>query len=247
VGIPHDVAVPRIPDHGRLAVEDSLFDRLRELRPDLPVMRATKATLAASSHLIETLVSEHQERCVLVSGFQHGRHWAAERDRYLEIAGEHDVIAVFAGRDPIGTAVDHVGLRLRTGDPLAQEWFVLALGPGLAVTLCGLDGLAHAHTADPVLEADRLFDVVWSVQPDVARLARTSSWRPCAGVRRSRRRPSRRGWPTSSTPASRHWRRQPGPPTCCSPGWSSAWRWCGSGRSGAWVRRARARAPSCRG
>jgi DICT domain-containing protein len=241
------VPVSRIPDSGRLAVEDSLFDRLRELRPDLPVMRATKATLAASSHLIETLVSEHQERCVLVSGFQHGRHWAAERDRYLEIAGEHDVIAVFAGRDPIGTAVDHVGLRLRTGDPLAQEWFVLALGPGLAVTLCGLDGLAHAHTADPVLEADRLFDVVWSVQPDVARLAAD------VVVEAVRRSAPEQAPAIAARLADVVDSREPsleeaaGPPTCCSPGWSSAWRWCGSGRSGAWVRRARARAPSCRG
>ena len=48
--------------------------------------------------------------------------------------------------------VDHVGLRLRTGDPLAQEWFVLALGPGLAITLCGLDGDAHVAQLTPVRE-----------------------------------------------------------------------------------------------
>jgi signal transduction histidine kinase len=163
--------VTRIPAQGRLPVEDSLFDRLRELRPDLPVLRATKATMAASSHLIETLVHQHADRCLLVSGFQHGRHWAAERDRYLELAGENDVIAVFAGREPLGADVDHVGLRLRTGDPLAQEWFVLALGPGLAITLCGLDGTAHSAAQAPVLEADRLFEVVWSVQPAVAAVA----------------------------------------------------------------------------
>lgn len=44
--------------------------------------------------------------------------------------------------------VDHVGLRLRTGDPLAQEWFVLALGPGLAVSLWGLDSDAHITAAE---------------------------------------------------------------------------------------------------
>ena len=161
----------RLPEHGRLAVEDSLFARLREVRPDLPVMQASKATLVASSHLIETLVEQHAERCVLVSGFQHGRHWAAERDRYLDLAGANDVIAVFAGREPLGADVDHVGLRLGTGDPLAQEWFVLAMGPGLAITLCGLDGDAHRRTGDPLHESDRLFEVVWSVQPAVAEAA----------------------------------------------------------------------------
>ena len=162
----------RIPEHGRLLVEDSLFDRLRAVQPDLRVLSVAKSTLVATSHLIETLVHDHPERCVLVSGFQHGRHWAAERDRYLAMAGSNDIIAVFAGREPMAElGADHVGLRLRTGDPLAQEWFVLALGPGLAVTLCGLDGDAHVARQQPVREPDRVFDVVWSVDPAVARVA----------------------------------------------------------------------------
>ncbi len=158
----------RIPAHGRLPVEDSLFDRLLQVHPHLHVLSATKATLVASSHLVETLVERSPERCVLVSGFQHGRHWAVERDRYLGLAGENDVIAVFAGQEPLSRDVDHVGLRLRTGDPLAQEWFVLAVGPGLSITLCGLDGDAHGGRDEPLLEGDRLFDVVWSVDPEVA-------------------------------------------------------------------------------
>ena len=162
----------RIPEHGRLTIEDSLFDRLRAVQPDLQVMSVAKSTLVSTSHLIETLVHDHAERCVLVSGFQHGRHWAAERDRYLALADTNDIIAVFAGREPMaGLGADHVGLRLRTGDPLAQEWFVLALGPGLAVTLCGLDGDAHVAQLQPVREPDRVFDVVWSVDPAVAAVA----------------------------------------------------------------------------
>ena len=162
----------RTPAQGRLAVDDSLFDRLRSVRPDLQVMQVTKSTLVATSHLIETLVYDHGERCVLVSGFQHGRHWAAERDRYLDLAGNNDVIALFAGRElPAGLEVDQVGLRLRSGDPLMQEWFVLALGPGLSITLCGLDGDAHTQRLQPVPEADRLFEVVWSIDPGVAAVA----------------------------------------------------------------------------
>jgi signal transduction histidine kinase len=164
--------VTRVPEHGRIVVEDSLFARLRAATPRLRVMSVTKSTLVATSHLIETLVQENEERCVLVSGFQHGRQWAAERDRYLTLAQEHDLVAVFAGREPVAAScADHVALRLRDGDPLAQEWFVLALGPGLAVTLCGLDGDARSPRARPVREADRVFDVVWSVDPHVAEVA----------------------------------------------------------------------------
>lgn len=162
----------RVPAQGRLDVEKSLFDRLREVDPGLTVIPVTKSTLVATSHLIETLVYDHDERCVLVSGFQHGRNWAVERDRYLALAGDNDVIAVFAGQEPgPDLGVDHVGLRLRTGDPLTQEWFVLALGPGLAITLCGLDGDVHGQDLAPVREIDRLFDVVWSVDPGVAAVA----------------------------------------------------------------------------
>ena len=71
----------RMPEIGRLPVQDSLFARLQSTRPDLRVMSVTKSTLVATSHLIETLVHDHAERCVLVSGFQHGRHWAAGRSR----------------------------------------------------------------------------------------------------------------------------------------------------------------------
>jgi len=79
---------------------------------------------------------------------------------------------VFAGKEPApDLGADHIGLRLRSGDPLTQEWFVLALGPGLAITLCGLDGDIDAQDLVPVREVDRLFDVVWSVDPKVAAVA----------------------------------------------------------------------------
>jgi signal transduction histidine kinase len=161
----------RIPATGRLPVEGSLFDRLRRAEPDIATLSVTKSTLVATSHLIETLVYDHPERCVLVSGFQQGRYWARERDRYLQLSDDNDVIALFAGREPPAGSVDHVGLRLRTGDPLAQEWFVLAMGPGLAITLCGLDGDAHSAAQAPVQEAERVFDVVWSLDPRVAAIA----------------------------------------------------------------------------
>ena len=135
-------------------------------------MSVTKSTLVATSHLIETLVYEHGERCALVSGFQHGRHWAVERDRYRGWPRTTTSSGSSPGRNrPRGWEPTMSGLRLRTGDPLGQEWLVLAVGPGLAITLCGLDGDAHVTHLAPVREADRLFDVVWSVDPQVAAVA----------------------------------------------------------------------------
>jgi signal transduction histidine kinase/CheY-like chemotaxis protein len=158
------------PD-ARIGVDASLYHALRRARPDVRPTLASKATLVATSHLVEDLVARASSRHVLMSGFQHGRHWAAERQRYLELAGGSEVIAVFAGQEPPPEwGVDHVGVRLRAGDPLTQEWFVLALGPEVAVTLCGLDGV-DGPSLPGTHEADRLFEVIWSFDRDVAQRA----------------------------------------------------------------------------
>jgi signal transduction histidine kinase/BarA-like signal transduction histidine kinase len=154
----------------RTDVHASLYRALREARPDVRPILASKATLVATSHLVEDLVASADARHVLMSGFQHGRHWEAERARYLELSDAGDVIAVFAGREPPPEwEVDHVGVRLRAGDPLTQEWFVLALGPEVAVTLCGLD--AGPDEEDAQEEGARLFEVLWSFDPDLAETA----------------------------------------------------------------------------
>ena len=155
----------------RFPVEASLYGALRRARPDVRAILASKATMVATSHLVEDLVAKASGRHLLMSGFQHGRQWAAERDRYLALAGGSEVIAVFAGREPPPAwGVDHVGVRLRDGDPLTQEWFVLALGPEVAVTLCGLD-VDGAGEVDAGDEEARLFEVIWSVDRGLAETA----------------------------------------------------------------------------
>ncbi len=154
-------------------MQASLFRALLVRRPHIAATRASKGTMVATSHLIEELVALSPGPCVLISGFQHGRNWVVERDRYLELAGDHEVIAVFAGREPPRAwEADHVGVRLNAGDPLTQEWFVLALGPDVAVTLCGLDAGEPLPDDDgdelPADDSGRLFDVVWSFSPAVA-------------------------------------------------------------------------------
>jgi signal transduction histidine kinase len=161
----------------RLEVHESLFRALLDERPHLETLSVSKGVLVVASHLIEELAAAAPDPSLLLSGFQHTRHWAAERDRYLQLAGETDVIAVFAGRTaPPEWGTEHLGIRLDTGNPLEQEWFVLALGPTIAITLCGLDEASHADDVAPDGrvpgdESDRRFEVVWSLDPAVAHSA----------------------------------------------------------------------------
>jgi signal transduction histidine kinase len=167
------------PDHTpeRIEVHESLFRALVEDYPALQTMSVSKGVLVVASHLIEELAASAPDPSLLLSGFQHTRHWAAERDRYLQLSGETDVIAVFAGHEsPPEWGTDHVGIRLATGNPLEQEWFVLSIGPTLAITLCGLDEATHAREPAPEGrvpgdESDRQFEVVWSMDPAVAKAA----------------------------------------------------------------------------
>jgi signal transduction histidine kinase len=160
----------------RIEVQGSLFRALLERRPDLVPTPVSKGALVVVSHLIEEQIAESEQPSALLSGFQHAGMWAAERDRYLRLSEASDVIAVFADREPPPEwEADHLAVRLSADSPLEQEWFVLAVGPSLAITLCGLDGDAHARRpvgpAERVEDSDRMFDVVWSFDPDVARAA----------------------------------------------------------------------------
>ncbi|MFO8076589.1 MAG: DICT sensory domain-containing protein [Egibacteraceae bacterium] len=151
----------------RIEVSGSLYATLRAAYPDLQPTLASKGTLVATSHLIEDVVAAAEGASVLVSGFQRGRFWQVERDRYLALADRHEVLGLFATGEPDpASGIDHIGLRLRPADPLAQEWFVLARGPGVAVLLCGLDDDAAA--VDPTVpETERLFEALWTLDAEL--------------------------------------------------------------------------------
>ena len=157
----------------RIAVAGSLHEALRRRHPELTTRQVSKGTLVSTSHLIEELCATTAGGNVLVSGFQHGRNWSVERDRYLAMSDQTEVIAVFAGEEPPPAwETDHIGVRLRADDALTQEWFVLALGPELAVTLCGVDERRQpepqAFGRSLLEDSDRLFEVIWSLDPGIA-------------------------------------------------------------------------------
>lgn len=151
----------------RIEVTGSLYATLRAAYPDLEPTLASKGTLVATSHLVEDVVAATEGVSVLVSGFQRGRFWKVERDRYLALADRHEVLGLFATGEPDpASGIDHIGLRLRPADPLAQEWFVLARGPGVAVLLCGLDDDAAAVDSS-VPETERRFEALWTLDAGV--------------------------------------------------------------------------------
>jgi DICT domain-containing protein len=148
--------------------EDSIFAALRRKRPDLPAYALPKRTLIALSHAIEDECAARAEHPVLFGAFQRERFYRASKPRWRELAGTAELAVVFADfeqrGDPDGGPVE---LPIGRCDPLAREWAVVCDAPGYSACLSAWEPPGQ----DCVDDGDRVLETVWSVEPDVVRLA----------------------------------------------------------------------------
>lgn len=178
-GVRLDVAIERTlaVDEAPVASNASVYAELRRTRPDLTPYRLRKATLNGLSHAIEDELLARADRPYLFGAFQSERHYAGSRERWAELArvaaGTY-VIADF--RDPdLQAPAREVPL---AGDAaLRREWAVVCDAVELPVALSAWELPGQRD----VPERDRVFEVVWTVEPDAARLAA----RVCARVARA--------------------------------------------------------------
>jgi signal transduction histidine kinase len=142
----------------------SMYASFLSAASHLQTMRLSKATLLELSHAVEDLVSEHDLPAVICTGFQDVRNWASEYNRYEALAGsDHRVVAVFA-EGVMESAAGIIPFSLRSDDPLRQEWFIIVLCESFSAVLFGLD---NPEELPPGEEMDRVFDALWTFDPDV--------------------------------------------------------------------------------
>jgi len=158
---------------GRLApAEPSIFAGLRRRRPDLTPHVLTKRTMLAISHAIEDEYGTGGAGApVLVAAFQEERFWRASEPRYRDLARTAVATLVFAelAVDPPLRGVDEgpVEIPLAGHDPLLREWAVVCDTPEGGACLAGRERPGQ-HGVD---DRARLFEALWSVEPDVVRAA----------------------------------------------------------------------------
>ncbi|WP_084681773.1 DICT sensory domain-containing protein [Actinomycetospora chiangmaiensis] len=130
--------------------------------PDVPAP-ATKRSLVAVSHAIESAVlqSRVDHPTVVVALFQHLAYFDRERAVYerLAAAGVH-VIVAFADGEEHDTGASLHTVVLDAGDPLVEEWSVVAVGPDAGAFLVATDS-GEIDPAEQNLEAGRWFDARW--------------------------------------------------------------------------------------
>ena len=148
--------------------EPSIFAGLRRRRPDLQPIVLRKPLLLALTRAIEDESCQRGERPLLFGSFQRERFYRQSQRRWRDFARTAELAVVFAdferGRTPPDAPVE---LPIDRSGPLTREWAVVCEAPGHAVCLAGLELPAPTTRRD----AAREFEVIWSVEPAVVRVA----------------------------------------------------------------------------
>ena len=148
--------------------QESIFAGLRQLHPGVRVHVLTKTILLAMTRAIEDECCARAQRPVLIGSFQHQRHYQAASHRWAELARGAEQTVVFA---------DFERVRERPGplteipvpgkSSLLREWALVCDAPDLPACIAGWEHPGQDQSRDP----DRIFEVLWSVDPQLVRNA----------------------------------------------------------------------------
>jgi MerR family transcriptional regulator, light-induced transcriptional regulator len=163
-GLPLPYAINRAR---RLEAEPrpSVYGALREQFPHLHPRQLPKRALVWLSRAIEDECTARAPRPLLFAAFQHERFYREVEPRWREFARSAERAIVLADFPHLRTPADGPAeVPLRESDPLMREWVVACDAPQLSACLVGWE---RPRTADE----PRLFETIWTVEPDVAREA----------------------------------------------------------------------------
>ncbi len=148
--------------------DTSIFAGLRRRHPGLPMHVMTKTMLLAVTHAIEDECCARAQRAVLVGCFQRVRFYRAARARWTDLAGTAEQTVVFADfgqrRDQPGPLAE---IPIPGDSPLRREWVLICDAADNPACLAGWERPGQESRRDP----DRIFEMVWSVDPQVVRSA----------------------------------------------------------------------------
>ena len=142
------------------STETTIFAAVRRRRPDVEPQTISRRAMLAISHAIEDECLARGERATLTAAFQTTRAYELGRPRWRLLTRGSASAVVFADFDRSLTTADRVHrIAIPSGAPLEREWAVVCDAPLSAAMLAGWE------------RADGRFEAVWTVEPDVVRLA----------------------------------------------------------------------------
>ena len=160
-GLSLAAAVERLGPAGEGEPETSIYAGLRRRRADLHPYPVPKRLLVAVSHAIEDEASAHGARAVLVGSFQREAFYRASEPRWREFSRSAELAIAMADFDRPATPPDGpVEVPIGRDHPLASEWAIACDAPGFSACLAG---------RERQVTGERVFEVLWSVEPEVVR------------------------------------------------------------------------------
>ncbi|MFZ0091671.1 MAG: DICT sensory domain-containing protein [Solirubrobacteraceae bacterium] len=179
------------------ASPSSIYAILRRSRPDLQVLTLTQSILLALTRAIEDESLSRAEHGLLFATFQKDRFYRQSEARWRELARTAELTIAFADFPAIRMPADGpIEMPLDAHDAVAREWTVVCCAPGHAVCLAAWELPATDHSQA------RVFEAIWSVEPDVVWQAA----RVCAELAAAQR-------PALIEPLRTRLYSDPGPPT----------------------------------
>jgi DICT domain-containing protein len=148
--------------------EKSIFAGLRVRHPDLRVHVMSKGPLLAMTRAIEDECCARAQQPLLIGAFQRQRFYQSAQLRWADLArsAEHTIIfADFGLSQHQPGPVAEIGIP--DDSPLRREWALICDAPDLPACVAGWERPGQDHSRD----ADRIFEAVWSVDPQVVRSA----------------------------------------------------------------------------
>lgn len=152
---------------------DSVYSTVRRACPHLGAVRVRKRLLTPVSHALEQEISARARRPVLFGGFQTAPVLAASLRRWQRLAvGARACVAFadLAGSPLEDSPLEADGMNLAEVDPsapLRMEWMVVCDDDAFSCVLSAWEvpGLSFED------DGDRIFELLWSLEPQAARVA----------------------------------------------------------------------------
>lgn len=146
----------------------SIFAGLRRAHPGLRVHVLAKSALLALTLAIEDESCARAQRPVLIGAFQQQRHYRSARRRWADLARSAEQTIVFAdfprSRERPGGIAE---ISVPDGAPLRREWALVCDAADHPACVAGWERPGQ----DGGRDRDRVFEAVWSVDPQVVRSA----------------------------------------------------------------------------
>jgi DICT domain-containing protein len=146
----------------------SVFAAMRRAIPGLVPQRMQKWAMTAISRAIEDESLASAERPVVLAAFQRERFYRQVQPRWDELARTARLAVVLADfAAPDMPLLQPIEVPLAPDVPLMREWALVVDAPGYAACLAAWEVPEQGGVADD----ERLFEAIWTVEPDPVREA----------------------------------------------------------------------------